>query len=92
MPPLLIRPTPGDEDVIINRTNDASGRHTLGTLREPAQFSCATYNEAVACASTYATALRVRVWQADDDGTFTQVMKVHAAVQTGRRRHDRGAA
>jgi hypothetical protein len=83
---------PGNEDVIVRRTSDASSRCTLGTLLEPAQFSYATYDEAVACASTYATAFRVRVWQADDDGTFTKVVKDRAAVRTWRQRHHRGTA
>lgn len=72
--------TPRNEDVIIKRTNDGSSRYTLGTLREPAQFSCATYNDAVARASRYAAAFRVRAWQTDDDRRFTRIMKTQPAA------------
>jgi ketosteroid isomerase-like protein len=62
---------PGNGDVIVRRTTDASRRYTVGTLRQPAQFICRTREEAVARATSYAAAHGVDVWSTRDGKAFT---------------------
>ena len=65
------RHTPANDDVIVAKNDDSSGRYTLGTLRAPGQFLCTTYGEAIAKATKYAKTSRVRVWHTEDGQTFT---------------------
>ena len=70
---LLNNDMPANDDVIVRPATDSSGRFTLGTLQAPRQFVCVTYDEAITQAKTYAKTSKVRVWQTDDDRTFTLV-------------------
>ena len=64
------RHTPANDDVVIAKSDDSSGRYKLGTLQAPGQFLCATYGEAIAMATKYAKTSRVRIWHTEDGQTF----------------------
>ena len=69
------RHTPANDDVIIAKSDDSSGRYTLGTLQAPGQFLCATCGEAIAKATKYAKTSRVRIWHTEDGQTFTPLTR-----------------
>jgi hypothetical protein len=79
---------PAQDDAIVRRVADPSGRYILGTRQAPRQFLCASYGAAIATARTYARTSHVHVWLTEDDRTFAAVTTrdMTPAANTRRRR------
>ena len=92
MSPLPSNAVPAQDDVIVRSAADSTGRFILGTLQAPRHFLCMTYDEAITKARTYAKTSGVRVWQTDDDRTFTLVRTRAMAKAGNTRRMQRTAS